>query len=361
MNWEEQFSIVNNYLTNKYNKNKIAILSPVQQDILDKITEKLNEICKVNNISFNKNGFQTLVKTVYEPNNEITNTTSGIMLKGGDSDDENEEEYKQVVSYKTSKKLILFDFLSVVFFISSIIFFYLAYINLNTLSKDITNKSLNEIAGETREIVLKVIDELNKMDHEEISYIEFMFSILRLSYSELCNTTTERLTNFIKITIVNVFNEYKNSFMEETCRPASNILSEDYGLLASIVNGAANLAQSIASSTSYTQCQQKLLENASDLALAQQRKMINDFIASIFLRKDIIINNIKYGYSFGSTALIYLAYRISCAGYNIVLTKGKMKAIERGGKRKTLKKNKRKIKKNKKAKTNRKKYKYHKK
>jgi hypothetical protein len=108
------FYKISDFFITHYDKNIETELKPDDQQLLDDIANKLNEIASTQNVNFNKDGFKTLIKKLY-----IYDFTQ---FGGKDG----------LTPYSTPNK---FDLFAIIMLISSIFLLYISFLKFNELSQ----------------------------------------------------------------------------------------------------------------------------------------------------------------------------------------------------------------------------------
>ena len=298
------FDKVSDILIQHYDKNIETQLNSDEQQLLDEIADKLNEIATAQNINFNKDGFKTFVKKLY---------VYDFTQFGGDPDDEL-VPYSRKKSYMPNK----FDFFAILILIGSIFILYISFVKFNELSQSMTGMSIDEVGEDAKSQVQDALSKIRELPTEQVTFLQYVWSSIQTFSCSIIATQTQRLRNIVTESLSQTVQDF-TEIATRTCIPRTQVIAEgsyaisssltgniDFGrVLNSLVQGATVAASPTATSSCISHTALLLQRRAIDELFHQQSLMLNQLTS----QSTQAITFLTYGTRMGITSVMYLVYR----------------------------------------------------
>jgi hypothetical protein len=306
----DNFNEVMSHLFDHYQKNKIATLDEKETEMLNNVSEKLESIFRSQDIQFNTEDFQTLVKRLYPKKNSML---------GGDGEEE------IIVSRRNPRRKNVFykyDFFAILGLIVSIYLLYLSFIQLNKLSCDITGNSVGELTSIITDEITESIKSLNK---EELSYLNYILKFFIHFSKNIISRQKDKLYNIIQTTMsVAVPN-----FMDDV-NSVCGIKRNDDTILG-IIESSMRLA---IHPTITTQCITETTQTLIEEFQNNQKTKLNLLLTKLNTNFSQIHALVSYGTTLGFASISYMYLRIPYIYYGMLNNDDNNDDIEYGGTRK---------------------------
>jgi hypothetical protein len=349
------FDKISELFIRHYDKNIETQLNTHDQQLLDEVSDKLNEIANAQNINFNKDGFKTFIKKIYVYN---------LTQFGGDSDDEEDDEedddektddektpYSRQNYYLPNR----YDFFAIIIFFASIFLLYISFVKFNELSQSITGMSIDELGQDTKLQVQDALSKIGKLPTEQLTFLQYVWSSIQTFSCSIVETQSQRLRNIVTESLSHSLQDF-TAIATRTCMPRTQVVTEgiysisssytgdiDFGkTLNSLVQGASGLTSASTTSACISNTALLLQKKAIDELYHQRSLMINQLTA----QSTQAISFLSYGTYIGTTSVMYLLYRtkdiLGIAYAQFTPTRrvknsrdvGQLKITERGGNKK---------------------------
>jgi hypothetical protein len=290
-------------LMQHYEKNIETSLNTDDEEFLNMIADKLNQIANSENIKFNKQGFKTFVKKIF---------VYDFIQFGGNGDN--------IVPY-SNKKINppnMYDFFAIIMMIASIFLLYISFVKFNDLSQTVTGMPLSEISQDIQSQIQNAISKVRELPVEQITFVQYVWNSIQTFSCSLVETQASRIKNIVTESLSNMVVDF-TLIAEKTCMPRTEIIAEGAYTISSSYTGSIDLGKTMnqliqtASAMSTSAATSSCITNT---ALALQQKAITD----MFNQRTLILNQLTaqssqaisffmYGASMGASAGIYLLYR----------------------------------------------------
>lgn len=298
------FDKVSDILIQHYDKKIETQLNSDEQQLLDEMADKLNEISNAQNINLNKDGFKRFVKKLY---------VYDFTQFGGGPPDEL-VPYSRKKSYMPNK----YDFFAILLLISSIFILYISFVKFNELSQSVTGMSIDELGEDVKSQVQEVHSKMQTLPREEITFLQYVWSNIQTFSCSIIETQTQRFKNVVTESISNTVQDY-TEIARRTCIPRTQVISEGSYFFSSYLTGDIDVgttvnslvqgASVVAAPTATSSC-------ITNTALLLQKKAFEEF----FHQKGLMLNQLTgqstqaitfltYGAQMGLASVMYLVYR----------------------------------------------------
>jgi hypothetical protein len=293
------FDKISDILIQHYDKNIETQLNSDDQQLLDEIADKLNEIATAQNINFNKDGFKTFVKKLY---------VYDFKQFGGDPDDEL-VPYSRKKSYMPNR----YDFIAILLFICSIFILYISFVKFNELSQSITGMSIDEVGQDAKLQVQDALSKIRALPTEQITFLQYVWTSIQTFSCSIVETQTEKLRNIVKELLSHTVQDF-TEIATRTCMPRTQVFTEglysigsiDLGsTLNTLVQGVSGLTSASATNSCILNTVLSLKRRAIDELFHQQELILNQLTA----QSTQAITFLTYGASMGTTSVMYFVYR----------------------------------------------------
>ena len=303
------FDKISELFIRHYDKNIETQLNPHDQQLLDEVSDKLNEIADAQNINFNKDGFKTFIKKIYVYN---------LTQFGGDSDDEEDDEEETPYSIQNSYLPNRYDFFAIIIFFASIFLLYISFVKFNELSQSITGMSIDELGQDTKLQVQDALSKIGQLPTEQLTFLQYVWSSIQTFSCSIVETQSQRLRNIVTESLSHSLQDF-TAIATRTCMPRTQVVTEgiysisssytgdiDFGkTLNSLVQGASGLTSASTTSACISNTALLLQKKAIDELYHQRSLMINQLTA----QSTQAISFLSYGTYIGTTSVMYLFYR----------------------------------------------------
>lgn len=322
------FDKISEFFITHYDKNIETELTPDDQQLLDDVSNKLNELASTQNVNFNKDGFKTLIKKLYVYDFTQFGGEDGIVPYSG----------------KKTNPPNKFDLFAIIILISSIFLLYISFLKFNELSQSVTGMAIDQISEDVKSQVQVAIAKIGELPTEQITFVQYVWSSIQTFSCSIVETQTQRLRNIVTESLSNTIQDF-TAIAERTCMPRTEVITEGvYSISSSItgnidlgraLNSLVQVASSATSASSTSSC-------ITNTALSLQRRAIDELfhqqgliLNQITAQSTQAINFLTYGASMGTSSILYLVYRTrDVLGIAYVQFKPQ---IKRGGKKYTKK------------------------
>jgi hypothetical protein len=166
-------------MMDQYNLGVEATLDSQEEELLDNVTDKLNEMFTQENMEFNPEGFKSFVKKLYPKNSTQFGGKKKFVYLGGDK-----------------FKFGFYDFTAIMSFVSSIILLYMVYVKIDIMVSQ-TGQSLSNITSSALDASPNYQDIMNTIENFKKSELSF-FTIVMKSIGSFCSENSIQ-TNFSKL------------------------------------------------------------------------------------------------------------------------------------------------------------------
>ena len=284
-------------LMEHYNKNIETTLNSEDEELLNKITDKLQEISTGLNVEFNKDGFKNVIKRLF---------VYDFAQFGGKDDIDNQiVPYSEKSSQSNQRKIWLpnkYDFLAIVSFCASLYLLFLAYNRFISLTSTITQSTPNQLSERFQDEMETIIDEIKKLEIGNLSFIQFVFqSIQSLGCSFVSRRQSEIISGLSALVNTILSNSYERFKFEaeNLCIYKDNtMLSELNRVITSFISPKTQI-ECIAQAM---QISQKSMQN-------ELSTQIDRFILVTKSETLGILDVLSYAYFIGMPSALYLIAR----------------------------------------------------
>jgi len=297
------FDIVSVILIQHYNKNIETQLNSDEQQLLNEISDKLNEIATAQNINFNKDGFNTFVKKLY-----VCNFTQF----GG---------IDELVPHSTEKSCRpnKLDFFAIIAFVGAIFILYISFVKFNELSQSIIGMSIDEVGEDAKSQVQDALSKIRELPTEEVTFLQYVWSSIQTFSCSIIETQTQRLRNIVIESLSHTVQDF-TEIATRTCIPKTQVIPEGSYAISSSFTGNIDLGitfNSLVQGVTGVLSKDVITQCVSSTALLLQKRAIDE----LFHQQGLMLNQLTtqstqaltfltYGAQMGTVSVMYLVYRI---------------------------------------------------
>lgn len=361
-------NLISEILMQNYLQNTEAILDDDESKFLDEMTNNLNIIFNNYNenennetkIEFNADNFKSFIKKVYikveeeeikeherveELKEEQTGGTRplGFFRRRRDLD---ENHYQQDfypnypadpsdtndwrTEYDTLPVLPItifnaypqrdrrkYDFIALVTFFVAIFMIYISYVKYNEISNKILSQNLTDVASNVSSTLYSQIEralsEINNLSSMELTFSQYVWKSIKTFSCSIINQQTTLITNIISDSVTKCITNFTIIATQQaqiTCNPQTQIISQDYGVIADFVNTFVQYTSSAIT-----------IEETNMCIARQLGSEVSNYINNMNYARETLINEISvlssqgtgflmWGTRIGVPSTMYLTYRI---------------------------------------------------
>jgi len=286
-------------LLQHYNKNVEATLNEPDKDLLNKVTDQLEELSKNSNVNFNSEGFKSFIKRVYvydltqyggDPPDEIVKYSSG---------QENSYSGRSSVSMT-----ITADFMALLGFFTSLFLLYLVYENLTAITQGVTGYTPVGVGQEVMEQFEIAREEVRRLDTSQLSFLQLFYQIFSTFG---CSVVETNIANIQQIFLIGLQNSFRgiSTRVTSACLTSSQEVSSrsTIGMLGSLFNIAS-------APTASLMCVNERTKIETSLIQSQVNALQDSLFLEISTRAQQISGNIALSLKIGIPCATYLMARI---------------------------------------------------
>ena len=292
------------YLLEQYNLKKEADLDSAEKKYLDNISKKLNKIFKKNKMEFNEDRFKSLVKRLYPKNATFGGSQEKVAIYTK-TDKENEEEKFRVNQ---------FDFYAIIGLLVAVFFCWIAFVKMNELSVSTSGLTIENISSQLVKDIQAAVEDVKHIPGDEMSFLKFIFTSVSTFSCSVVNKKIQHIQAFIATAITESIKNAGQVVIESAhahCGLSTKVLSEDWGIVGSLVNTITSASTGLMTQSSTSQCIMNIsaaelqkLSDAQSYALKIVGAKITTQGAQI---SDLLVVSAKLG----AASIGYLTYRVS--------------------------------------------------
>jgi len=308
---KKDFSVLIKNFGISLKKNNLVNLKQEEKLIVKDVSDKLKKIFDDVNISFDENGFEDLIRVLYQKH---------VFLGGNSS----------TSLSKRSKSLSIssYDLYSLLAFITSILLLYLSYVQLNSMLQSTFDTNTNEM---TEQLKKDFVEAVSNLESEKKSLLVYIFTVFKNFGCNITDSAMKKTVNIIQNIIGRTSSQMLNQIGDNCGIKTTNTL---FKILSTATNFVVGSTTSIDCST-----------GTLDLIAQQKALEIRLLLLNLNIQGKQISSLINVGLTLGYSSISYFTYRI----YQVTGSRSNKKkiknsqqlSIEYGGKKsKRLKKSK---------------------
>lgn len=291
------------FIDDRLNNGVEARLDNNQEKMLNKVSNKLENMFAKKNMNFNSEGFKSTVRMCIVESLESSGGMLTSRRDSGRNPDKDGNDFNNQIVMKPKKSRIRFymsDFIAVLCFIASMYLVYLSFIDFGELIASLTG---TDSMGFTEDIRQNLNEALNVFSDPEyiLTYPRFLFSVLSFSASGILEGVVGRYRNIIgralSMGLENVMEDVQRTCMTPT--PNS-------GLFAGYVRDFVG-----ATDPATAKCITSAMNIASRRVTANYQAEMESLVLRIETRTSNIYTTISMAARLGWTSSSYLLWRIS--------------------------------------------------
>jgi hypothetical protein len=289
------------FIDDRLNNGVKATLENNQEKMLNKVSNKLENMFAKKNMNFNSDGFKSTVRMCMS---ESFESSGGMMKPTRDSGrnpdkDGNDSNNQFVMKAKKSRiRFYMSDFIAILCFITSMYLVYLSFIDFGELIASLTG---TDSMGFTEDIRQHLNNALNVFSDPEyiLTYPRFLFSVLTFSATGILEGVVGRYRNIISRAL-SMGLENVMADVQRTC------MTPNRGTFAGYVSGFVG-----ATDPASAKCITSALDIATRRVTANYQAEMESLVLRIETRTSNIYTTISMAARLGWTSSSYLVWRIS--------------------------------------------------
>ena len=294
------------YLLEQYNLNKEADLDSAEKKYLDNVSKKLSKIFKKNKMEFNEDGFKSLVVRLYPKNATFGGSHEKITVyTNTKTDNENEEEKFRVNQ---------FDFYAIIGLLVAVFFCWIAFVKMNELSVSTSGLTIENISSQLVKDIQAAVEDVKRIPGDEMSFLKFIFTSVSTFSCSVVNKKIQHIQAFVATAITESIKNAGQIVLESAhshCGLSTKVLSEDWGIVGSLVNTISSASTGLMTQSSTSQCILNISAAELQKLADAQSYALKIVGAKITTQGAQISDLLSVSAKLGAASIGYLTYRAS--------------------------------------------------
>jgi hypothetical protein len=281
--------------------NIVASLDSEEQELLDNVSNFLNNILKSQNMNFDEDAFKNLVKKLYPKNSQF----------GGEDDD-------KVVTYdnqqERKKSFTKYDFFAIISLLVSIYFCWVAFIKINEISVNTSGLSLANLPPQLVKDVETAVQQVKSLSTNDLSFLQILYKSMTTFSCSIADSQIANIQTFVSTAITSSITNTKDIILQnalEHCGMKTEVLSQEWGTLGTLVNTLSSGITASLTSDSTAQCMVMTTNAQLTKLVHDQVYAISIMTAELSAQGAQISALLSKSAQFGGASIAYFTYRIS--------------------------------------------------
>ena len=291
---KHEIDTIFNFFSDALNSDKLATLTHVEQQFIRQASEKLRQRFSGVGMTFNEANFEEMVRRIL--GSMPPNQNGGVRGRGIGTGTGKGSEETQEVEVQGKQSFIQYDLYAIVAFLFGVFMLFLAFLQLNQMSKDLAERNIIELSADLTEQIKQTVASVPRNDLPLLSYVYNVFK-------EVCSNIGSVAKSVTMTKATNVVYRTFEHFNSEAISICSTKQTGVLGIMDAMVKAVFNSG----TSACVIEQQKNLYEKYTrDLAFEASKQMTTQTMALQNI-KSLVVS----GLGLSAPAVGYLKYRLT--------------------------------------------------